>query len=174
MIDYTYPISREDITERAHLEELMSSFAAREDADIGELITALGESLFRNAVQLNLDEDVPVLCEFSSRVGSELLSDEKRASVFHDQVWLVRPRDEIALRFKEEGQNAPHSAILPPEQRNIATVLHFLITLNWDPRYKGAAERVQQYIEGNGLWSFKETERLRAPKQVNARGKGTI
>lgn len=159
MNDHQYPVRREDISNLRDLENTFQEFLENLD-EIENTITKLGEIIFISATMLSVDEDVANLCEFSRRLGSELLPAEMRANYFENNCWVDRPRDPIPLKFKISYKNATGSEVVTPEIRNAATVLYFSITLHWDPKLKPAAALLTTYIQSRKLWSYADTENV--------------
>lgn len=154
-----YPVRREDIRELGRLEETMTALAnGTMEVDIA--ISTIGTLLFSDAVRLSLDEDVVNLCEFSKRVGYEMLSADFRASYFNDNCWTLRPRDSIDLKFTHQGDNSRYRVLATVDVRNVAMVLHFALPLGWEPRWKLAGQLLNDFISTNNLWSYGDTERV--------------
>jgi hypothetical protein len=161
MIGYQYPISRADIINLDLLEMAALALADEPRDNLENAISVLGNLLFQSALKLNLDEDVANLCEFSKRVGMEVLPQESRIEMYGDNCWVVGPRDAKILKFKQGNNNASDSIIVSVATRNAAMVLYFLIPLYSAPTFKVGSEIFVKYIEDNKLWSFLETERVR-------------
>jgi hypothetical protein len=129
--------------------------------NIAMAIEIIGDSICKNAVQLSLNDDVTNLCEFSQRVGKEVISAEIRMRLYGDNSWLVGPRDGKILSFVKDGESKKADVIIAPAIRNAAIVLYFSVPLRFDQKFQIGANALIKYIGDNELWSFKDTERVR-------------
>ncbi|HEX8613563.1 MAG TPA: hypothetical protein VF800_19965 [Telluria sp.] len=108
-----FPVSRSELRGLARLEDVSLSLATKADPDIARAIADIGSVIFDDATRLNMDEDIVFLCEFSIRVGMDVLTEEVRLKSYHADCWTVGPRDERPLIFKEGGKNSCASPIMP-------------------------------------------------------------
>lgn len=161
MIGQQYPISRSDILELDFLKKIVLSLSQGGGEGVEKAIDAIGESINKNAIRLNLSCDIANLCEFSLRIGREALTDDIRVRLYGDNLWIIGPRDGKILTFIEGGNRLEEAKSIAREARNAAIALYFSIALKSDKKFCAGANSLAKFIEDNNLWSFKETEHIR-------------
>lgn len=166
MIGYQYPISRHDLCGLDILEKTVLELQS-DSEDI--TISKIGAILFTNAKNLQVNLDVANLCEFARRVAAELLSEEIRKR-YGNNCWLIRPRDNMELTFKNDYNNALRSETMAPSIRDAAMVLYFCVPLKMDIKYAALANKLIDHIFNNDLWSYLETERIYFSKPITHTG----
>ena len=155
-----YPISRSDIFDLDSLEKIVISLTNEDGLSVRKSVEEIAKIIFCNSKLINLDEDIVNLCEFSSRLGQEVLPREIRVKHYRDDCWVIGARDSVVLIFKENGSNDSTSRIFLSDIRDAAISLYFTGPLRHDERFKRGAELIEAYVTENNLWSYSHTERV--------------